>query len=94
MGNAEIARPGASVPRNRLLRKCAFEKVTPPDPSTPHAVYHAAAFDFRLRAGSKAVDAGVRLDNCEFLTRAETMRAFRRREVRGQQGGTKGTHAC
>jgi hypothetical protein len=40
-----------------------FEKVAPPDLTAPHAVYHAAAFDFRLRAGSKAVDAGVHLSN-------------------------------
>ena len=40
-----------------------FERVHPPDPKTPHAVYHAADFDFRLKAGSKAVDAGVRLPN-------------------------------
>jgi len=40
-----------------------FENVRPPDPKTPHAVYRAADFDFRLKAGSKAVDAGVKLPN-------------------------------
>jgi hypothetical protein len=40
-----------------------FEKVTPPDPKTPHAVYRASDFDFRLRSGSKAIDAGIRLPN-------------------------------
>jgi hypothetical protein len=40
-----------------------FENVRPPDPKTPHAVYHAADFDFRLKPGGKAVDAGVRLPN-------------------------------
>ncbi len=40
-----------------------FENVHPPDPKTPHAVYHAADFDFRLKPGSKAIDAGVRLPN-------------------------------
>jgi hypothetical protein len=40
-----------------------FENVRPPDPKTPHVVYRAADFDFRLKAGSKAVDAGVRLPN-------------------------------
>ena len=36
-----------------------FEKMTPPDPTKRHAVYHAMDVDFRLKAGSKAVDAGV-----------------------------------
>jgi hypothetical protein len=40
-----------------------FERMQPPDPSRPHAVYHAADLDFRLKAGSKAVDAGMRLPN-------------------------------
>ncbi len=40
-----------------------FEKVTPPDPAPAkrHAVYQAMDIDFRLKAGSKAVDKGVRL---------------------------------
>ncbi len=36
-----------------------FESMTPPDPSKRHAVYHAMDLNFRLKAGSKAVDAGV-----------------------------------
>ena len=36
-----------------------FEKMTPPDPAKRHAVYHAMDLNFRLKAGSKAVDAGV-----------------------------------
>ena len=36
-----------------------FEKMTPPDPSKRFAVYHAMDIDFRLKPGSKAVDAGV-----------------------------------
>jgi len=40
-----------------------FENVRPPDPKTPHAVYRAGDLDFRLKPGSKAVDAGVRLPN-------------------------------
>jgi hypothetical protein len=35
-----------------------FERMTPPDPSERHAVYHAMDLDFRLKAASKAVDAG------------------------------------
>ena len=40
-----------------------FENLRPPDPAKPHAVYHARDLDFRLKRGSKAVDAGVRLPN-------------------------------
>ncbi len=36
-----------------------FEKMTPPDHTKRHAVYHAMDLDFHLKAGSKAVDAGV-----------------------------------
>ncbi len=38
-----------------------FERMAPPDPSKRHAVYHAADLDFRLKPGSRAVDAGVLL---------------------------------
>ncbi len=38
-----------------------FENVTAPNPANRHAVYHAEDFDFRLKSGSKAVDAGGRL---------------------------------
>jgi hypothetical protein len=36
-----------------------FEKLTPPDPSQRHAVYHAMDLNFSLTPASKAVDAGV-----------------------------------
>ena len=36
-----------------------FEKMSPPDPADRHAVYHAMDLNFRLKAGSQAVDAGV-----------------------------------
>ncbi|HUP40374.1 MAG TPA: hypothetical protein VM115_09665 [Vicinamibacterales bacterium] len=36
-----------------------FEKLTPPDPSQRHAVYHAMDLNFALKPTSKAVDAGV-----------------------------------
>ena len=35
-----------------------FEKMTLPDPATRHQVYHAMDLTFRLKPGSKAVDAG------------------------------------
>jgi hypothetical protein len=36
-----------------------FERVRPPDPAQRHAAYHAVDLDFRLKPGSRAVDAGV-----------------------------------
>jgi hypothetical protein len=36
-----------------------FESLTPPDPSKRHAVYHAMDLNFRLKGGSKAIDAGL-----------------------------------
>lgn len=36
-----------------------FERISPPDPAQRHAVYHSTDLDFRLKPGSKAVDAGV-----------------------------------
>jgi hypothetical protein len=36
-----------------------FERVGPPDPARRHAVYHAVDLDFRLKPGSRAVDAGA-----------------------------------
>ena len=35
-----------------------FEELAPPDPADRHRVYHAVDLNFRLRPGSKAVDAG------------------------------------
>jgi hypothetical protein len=55
-----------------------FENVRPPDPSMPHAVYHAATFDFRLKPGSRAVDAGAKLPNVndDFTGRAPDLGAY------------------
>lgn len=36
-------------------------KMTLPDPAKPHAVYHSMDLNFRLKPGSKAVDAGVHI---------------------------------
>jgi hypothetical protein len=38
-----------------------FEKMTPPDPARRHVVYHSMDLNFKLKAGSKAVDAGQAL---------------------------------
>ena len=35
-----------------------FENLAPPDPARRHDVYHAMDLNFRLKAGSNAVDAG------------------------------------
>ena len=40
-----------------------FENLRPPDADKPHAVYYAHDLNFRLKAGGKAVDAGVRIPN-------------------------------
>jgi hypothetical protein len=40
-----------------------FENMKPPDPGNPYAVYKAADLNFRLKAGSKAVDAGIAVPN-------------------------------
>ena len=40
-----------------------FQDLRPPAPDQPHKVYHAGDLDFRLKSGSKAVDAGLRLSN-------------------------------
>jgi hypothetical protein len=40
-----------------------FQKVTPPDPNDPRILYQPADFNFELRSGSVAVDAGARLPN-------------------------------
>ena len=40
-----------------------FQKVSPPDPADPTKLYNPSDFDFRLRSGSAAVDAGIPLPN-------------------------------
>jgi hypothetical protein len=54
-----------------------FAKVSPPGPD-PRMLYKPADFDFQLRAGSAAVDAGVRLPgvNDDFTGRAPDLGAY------------------
>lgn len=40
-----------------------FQRVTPPDIDDPQRVYDSANYDFRLRPGSAAIDAGMELPN-------------------------------
>lgn len=55
-----------------------FEKMVAPDPAQRHAVYHAMDLNFRLKAGSKAVDAGVIIPtvNEDFAGRAPDLGAL------------------
>ena len=55
-----------------------FEGLIPPDPTRDaHAVYHAMDLNFRLKSGSKAVDAGVVIPtvNDDFTGRAPDLGA-------------------
>ena len=54
-----------------------FEKVAAPGPD-PRTLYTPADFDFQLRPGSAAVDAGVRLPgiNDDFTGRAPDLGAY------------------
>ncbi|MCC6858849.1 MAG: hypothetical protein IT158_09815 [Bryobacterales bacterium] len=55
-----------------------FERMVPPDPGNRHAVYHAVDLNFRLKPGSKAVDAGVPIPtvNDGFIGRAPDLGAL------------------
>jgi hypothetical protein len=57
-----------------------FVRVSPPDPEDPTRFYKPADFDFSLRAGSKAVDAGVVLPNVNdgYTGRAPDLGAYER----------------
>jgi hypothetical protein len=56
-----------------------FVNVTPPGPD-PRTLYKPSAFDFELRPGSAAVDAGVRLPgvNDDFTGSAPDLGAYER----------------
>ena len=55
-----------------------FEQLSPPNPALRHAVYHAMDLNFRLKASSKAVDAGVAIPtvNDGFVGRAPDLGAI------------------
>jgi hypothetical protein len=55
-----------------------FEKLSQPDAKNRHAVYHAMDLNFRLKAGGKAVDAGVVIPtlNEDFAGRAPDLGAW------------------
>jgi hypothetical protein len=60
----------------------SFVNVTMPDKSHPQRLYKPDGMDFRLRAGSKAVDAGVALPtiNDDFTGKAPEIGAFEYRK--------------
>ncbi|MFN3327115.1 MAG: nitrous oxide reductase family maturation protein NosD [Bryobacteraceae bacterium] len=55
-----------------------FERMVPPDPAKRHAVYHAMDLNFRLKPGSKAVDAGIHIPtvNDDFAGKAPDLGAL------------------
>ena len=55
-----------------------FERMTPPDPTKRHAVYHAMDLNFRLKPNGRAVDAGARIPsvNDDFTGRAPDLGAL------------------
>ncbi len=55
-----------------------FEKMSPPNPALRHAVYHAMDLNFKLKPGSRAVDAGVVIPtvNDGFVGRAPDLGAL------------------
>ena len=55
---AELAAATGAEAHGVELDYDIFEKVKPPDPKTPHAVYHAADFDFRLEGGKQGSGCG------------------------------------
>jgi hypothetical protein len=70
-----------------------FENLRPPDANQPQAVYRARDLDFRLKGGSKAVDAGVRLPNVndDYTGKAPDLGAYevgRPAPVYGPRAGT------
>jgi hypothetical protein len=70
-----------------------FVRVAAPDPQNPRRFYRPDEFDFSLRAGSRAVDAGVVLPNVNdgFTGRAPDLGAFERGRPMPSYGPRKET---
>jgi hypothetical protein len=60
---AEFVRATGQEQHGREVDYDVFVNVRPPDPKRPHAIYESRDHDFRLRPGSRAVDAGCKLPN-------------------------------
>jgi hypothetical protein len=56
---AELRAATGQEAHSRELEFDVFEKLSPPNPMTRHAVYHAMDLNFRLKQGGAAIDAGV-----------------------------------
>jgi hypothetical protein len=55
---AEFQKATGQEPHGIEVDYDSFENLAPPDPARRHHVYHAMDLNFRLKANSKAVDAG------------------------------------
>ena len=65
--------------KHSVLVDCdVFQRVFQPDPASPPKLCNPADFDFRLRSGSAAVDAGARLPdiNDDFTGRTPDLGAY------------------
>jgi hypothetical protein len=73
----EFAAATGQDTHSKLVDYNIFRKVTPPGPN-PQTLYKPEDFDFRLRPGSAAMDAGVRLSgiNDGFEGRAPDLGAY------------------
>jgi hypothetical protein len=65
-----------------------FEDLAPPDPTRPHAVYHAMDLNFELKPNSSAVDAGTVIPtvNTNFTGAGPDLGAFERDQPRPHYG--------
>lgn len=63
---------------SKMLDYDIFVKVAAPDPADPQRLYNPADFDFRLKPGSAAIDAGTALPtiNDDFTGRAPDLGAY------------------
>lgn len=60
---ADLTRATGIEAHGLVLDYDIFDNLTPPEPARRHHVYHAMDLNFRLRANSKAIDAGTPLPN-------------------------------
>ena len=60
---SEFVRATGQEQHGREVDYDVFVNVRPPDPKSPPAIYESREHDFRLRPGSRAVDAGCKLPN-------------------------------
>lgn len=85
---AAYAKATGQDQHSRLVDYGDFVRVAMPDPADPTRFYAPAEFDFSLRAGSRAIDAGVVLPNVNdgYTGRAPDLGAFERGVALPQYG--------